>query len=144
MRPVFCMLLLRRSYPYISKGRYAWCCIRLASSFNHKFWKGFSWIFSLGCRLSKAGNTFEFWTTINCLVRWSDTKTDWHAAEVVSPRKNRLLVLWIWRIIVPVYYSQRSPANFPVPPVRPLSDPITLSMTILESVQRHLGDCRFW
>ena len=66
-------------------------------------------------------------------------KPDWHAAEVVSPREtdyyksDRALGL-LYRSI-----TLDEPQPFlPVPPVRPLSDPITL--TLLENVQRHLGD----
>ena len=66
-------------------------------------------------------------------------KPDWHAAEVVSPREtdyyksDRALGL-LYRSIT---LDDPQPI-LPVPPVRPLSDPITL--TLLESVQRHLGD----
>jgi RNA-dependent RNA polymerase len=68
-------------------------------------------------------------------------KPDWHAAEVVSPREtdyyksDRALGL--------LYQSIKDPEPIrilPVPPVEPLSDPIT--STLLESVQRpgRLGD----
>ena len=66
-------------------------------------------------------------------------KPDWHAAEVVSPREtdyyesDRALGL-LYRSIT---LDDPQPI-LPVPPVQPLSDPITL--TLLESVQRHLGD----
>jgi RNA-dependent RNA polymerase len=67
-------------------------------------------------------------------------KPDWHAAEVVSPREtdyyrsDRALGL-LYRSIK---LDESQPVFLPVPPVQPLSDPITL--TLLESVQRHLGD----
>ena len=66
-------------------------------------------------------------------------KPDWHAAEVVSPREtdyyesDRALG-FLYRSIT---LDEPQPIP-PVPPVQPLSDPITL--TLLESVQRHLGD----
>jgi RNA-dependent RNA polymerase len=66
-------------------------------------------------------------------------KPDWHAAEVVSPREtdyyksDRALGL-LYRSIT---LDDPEPM-LPVPPVQPLSDPITL--TLLESVERHLGD----
>ena len=66
-------------------------------------------------------------------------KPDWHAAEVVSPREtdyyksDRALGL-LYRSIT---LDEPQPIP-PVPPVQPLSDPITL--TLLESVQRYLGD----
>jgi len=69
-------------------------------------------------------------------------KPDWHAAEVVSPRQtdyyesSRALGL-LYRSIT-LDDPQHIP---PVPPIEPLSDPITL--TLLESVQRHLGDSAF-
>ena len=66
-------------------------------------------------------------------------KPDWHAAEVVSPREtdyyesDRALG-FLYRSIT---LDEPQPI-LPVSPVQPLSDPITL--TLLESVQRHLGD----
>jgi RNA-dependent RNA polymerase len=66
-------------------------------------------------------------------------KPDWHAAEVVSPREtdyyksDRALGL-LYRSIT---LDDLKPID-PVPAVRPLSDPITL--TLLESVKRYLGD----
>ena len=66
-------------------------------------------------------------------------KPDWHKAEVVSPREtdyyesDRALG-FLYRSIT---LDEPEPM-LPVPPVQPLSDPITL--TLLESVQRHLGD----
>ena len=66
-------------------------------------------------------------------------KPDWHAAEVVSPREtdyyesDRALG-FLYRSIT---LDDLQPI-LPVPPVQPLSDPITLAL--LESVQRHLGD----
>ena len=66
-------------------------------------------------------------------------KPDWHAAEVVSPREtdyyesDKALGL-LYRSIT----LDDPQLILPVPPVGPLSDPITL--TLLESVQRHLGD----
>ena len=66
-------------------------------------------------------------------------KPDWHKAEVVSPREtdyyesDRALG-FLYRSIT---LDEPQPIP-PVPSVQPLSDPITL--TLLESVQRHLGD----
>ena len=66
-------------------------------------------------------------------------KPDWHAAEVVKPREtdyyesDRALG-FLYRSIT---LNEPEPI-LPVPAVQPLSDPITL--TLLESVQRHLGD----
>jgi RNA-dependent RNA polymerase len=66
-------------------------------------------------------------------------KPDWHAAEVVSPRQtdyyesNRALGILFRSITL----DDPQPI-LPVPPVNPLSDPITLRL--LESVQHHLGD----
>ncbi|KAF8798201.1 RdRP-domain-containing protein [Phlegmacium glaucopus] len=66
-------------------------------------------------------------------------KPDWHAAEVVSPRQtdyyesSRALGL-LYRSIT---LGDPQPIP-PVLPVQPLSDPITL--TLLESVQCHLGE----
>ena len=66
-------------------------------------------------------------------------KPDWHAAEVVSPREtdyyesSRALGLLFRSITL----DDPQPI-LPVPPVQPLSDPITLML--LESVQHWLGD----
>ena len=66
-------------------------------------------------------------------------KPDWHAAEVVSPRetdyyKSDKALGLLYRSIT---LDDPQPIP-PVPPVQPFSDPITL--TLLESVQHHLGD----
>ena len=66
-------------------------------------------------------------------------KPDWHAAEVVSPRetdyyKSDKALGLLYRSIT---LDEPKPIP-PVPAVQPLSDPITLAL--LESVQRHLGD----
>lgn len=64
---------------------------------------------------------------------------DWQAAEVVSPRKtdyyrSSRALGFLFRSIT---LDDLQPIP-PIPPAQPLSDPITL--TLLEDVQRHLGD----
>jgi RNA-dependent RNA polymerase len=68
-------------------------------------------------------------------------KPDWHASEVVSPRARKTDYYISDRALGLLYRSIDDPKPiYPVtvPAVRPLSDPITL--TLLESVRRHLGD----
>ena len=69
---------------------------------------------------------------------------DWHASEVVSSRKLETDYYRSDRALGLLYRSielDEPQPVLPVPPVQPLSDPITL--TLLESVQSHLGDSAF-
>ena len=66
-------------------------------------------------------------------------KPDWHAAEVVSPRQTDYYESS--RALGSLYRSitlDDPKPILPVPPVQPLSDPITF--TLLETIQAHLGD----
>ena len=69
-------------------------------------------------------------------------KPDWHAAEVVSPgteyESDRALGLLYQSMKVIAPNLDDPQPILPVPPVQPLSDPIT--STLLGSVRRHLGD----
>ena len=69
---------------------------------------------------------------------------DWHASEVVSSRKLETDYYRSDRALGLLYRSielDEPQPVLPVPPVQPLSDPITL--TLLESVQSHLVDPAF-